>query len=251
MILIYTQFFLLLFFKCVQNLKLTGLVIASRQVSSSLLFLDLLVDYNEKKHEVFAQIMLKENIVKEGIGMIDFRSTCKICSIGSIVSIEGMEESSSDGTVQATSISLIKCSPNPKAIKRLIEYAKSGKVKVEEAANSLSISRDDILRLSTEKIISQQITSSSSTSLDLKAVSTLITKLKMTPKVTIDVYNWPILLLDEPLGLFENMGGVEDAVLSIRNSTEPKLVTITGRVKSKLKLANGIVIGNFYVYLHI
>ena len=73
----------------------------------------------------------------------------------------------------------------------------------------------------------------------------------MTPKVTIDVYNWPILSFDGPIGLFEDIGGIEEAVLSIRNYTAPKLVTITGRVKSKLKLANGIVIGNLYAFFYV
>jgi hypothetical protein len=73
----------------------------------------------------------------------------------------------------------------------------------------------------------------------------------MTPKVTIDVYNWPIRSFDGPIGLFEDIGGIEEAVLSIRNYTAPKLVTITGRVKSKLKLANGIVIGNLYAFFYV
>lgn len=223
-------FLLCCLFSCptISGLKVSGLVVSHRKTSASLQFMDLLLDYRSaisgEHQSSFVQVMIKRDMLQ---GVLDFSAICQVVGIGSVVTIEG--DPDNDMCLGARSISLLQCSPNPTAIKRMAEHAINGKISMNEALAALSLQSPDELRDPTQDLIQRYLNSPDV--IQPKVLSQLITKLKMTSKVSYDLSDWPHLSEDVPLSA---------APLAVsaacRSSAPVSAVCIIGRVTGRYKI---------------
>ena len=173
-------------------IRLQGMIIASRKVSSSINFLDLIIlnvgrlETLNLEAQTYSQVLMKEDRLDASVpSCSSFSVLCKICSIGSIIEVEcerrmqrEHEERPHDNTLIASKIDLIQCAPVMTSINRLVGYARDKKLSPQQAADALNLQdKSDVFRLSLSEIEKRHMLASSKM-IDPKRLSSLINENK-------------------------------------------------------------------------
>ena len=208
--------------------------------------------------QTYSQILIKDGDVTSLC--TSFSALCKVCSIGSIIEVEGEKGKDTNGlhregsdrdenTLLASKLGLLQCAPVMTSIKRLVEYAHDEKFSPQSAASALNLRDvDDLYRLDLKEIYSAHM-SSPFMIVDPKKLSSLITQNKFNFNKPQDLSSWSTLInithqKSNKQKANKDVKHPSDILQALQNDKidEYHQFNIMGRVSSRYRVREGLLI---------